>query len=403
MFNNTIDSKYTYTNNDNVEMLDLTDTIFKSSVNSNTVFSYYRVRKDMEMRPDKISFSAYGSDMYTEMVMKYSFIDNPFAIQYKDIIAVPILSMIYTDVKDLYIQRGNPESDDYAFVKNYHKYIDKSKIPTSNASSGAGNIYSTSSNSGTNLLGSTSGTNLYVNTGIGDSYYNDLDNRESYGNVMGYGSDYNQTDGNDNFYSGGYSDYYGRNTLDSNGYPVRENYDTSTSGGTGPTGNSLTNGFSGGSASGKSATALNNDIYGSRGYGQGGGTYGDGSYSYNKGLLTNGVSYDDNDDIITETLYDENGNEVQTKRTMPTDTEVFNPNEYGPVEPNMANNNTSGVTITNGRIYFGDSNVSTNPNDISDVDGTNKVDNPLVDCARTGISLGQFLNATTKNNLKNSK
>lgn len=399
MFNNTIDSKSEYTNFDNIEMLDLTDTIFRSSVNSNTVFSYYRVRKDMEMRPDKISFSAYGSDMYAEMIMKYSFIDNPFAIEYKDIIAVPVLSMIYTDVKDLYISRGNPESDDYTFVKNYHKYIDKTKIPSPSGSTGAGNIYNTGSGN-SSVLGATSGANLYVNTAFSDSYYNDLDKRESYGNTMGYGSDYNLTDGNDESYSGGYADYDGVNNLDSNGYPVRETgTDTGTGGTQGGT-NGLNQGYPNSGGSGKSANVLNNDIYGSRGYGQGGGTYGDGTYSYNKGLLNNGVSYDDNDDILTETLYDENGNEVQVKRNVATDTDVFNPNEYGPVEPNMSNNNTSGITITNGRIYFGDSNVSTNPNDITDVNGTNKTDNPFVDCARTGVSLGQFLNATTKNNLK---
>ncbi len=398
MFNNTIDSKTIYVNNDDIEVLDLTDSIFKNKINRNTVFTYYRVQKDMEMRPDKISFSAYGSDMYAEMIMKYSYIDNPFAIEYKDIIAVPVLSMIYTDVKDLYMRRGNPNGDDYTFVKNWHKYIDKSKIPTT-TSTGAGNLFDTTSSSSGTSLTALSGTSLYVNTSINDSFYNDLDIRESYGNEMGYGSDYNMTDGNDESYSGGAADYPGSNTLDSNGYPVREEGDQTYT--NKPTGtNTLTDGFSGGSGSGKSATTLNNDIYGSRGYGQGGRTYGDGSYSYNNGLLTNGVTYDDNDEIFTGTLYDENGNEV---RTTSTNTDIFNPNEYGPVEPNMANNNTSGISIINGRIYFGDSGVSSNPNDVSDVDGTNKTDNPYVDCARTGVTLGQFLNATTKNNLKYNK
>ena len=409
MFVNSIDNKPHYFNRDSEEMLDFTKSIFKSSINQSTIFTYYRVTKDMEMRPDKISQALYGSIDYAEMVMKYSLIDNPFAIEAGDVLAVPSLTMVYTDVDDTIIANGNGNNDEYKFVKNYHKYIDKSKIPTSSGSSGSGDIYSGGNGviAGRQILGSTNAAgsaelNVAVQVGGG----NDLGVRQSYGNVMGYGSDYNLTDGNDGTYSGGYSEYSGVNNLDENGYPVRDNDypsgSTSDSPSSSAGGNGVNPGYNDGTGSGKAGNVLNNDIYngvngmGGRGYGQGSG----GSLSRPSSGLVNGISYDDDDTILTETLYDENGNEIPIQSGF----DELPSSDYGPSEPNMANDNKPGITVSNGRIYFGDPNgcntVSSDINDITDTAGSNKVDDPLVDCARTGISIGQFLNATTKNKVK---
>lgn len=107
-------------------MVNLTDSIFgvKDSV---VTCSFYKVKKNMEMRPDLMSIAAYGEEGYTEMIIKYSQIDNPFAIEEGDIIAVPTLNSVYDDVKDNYVNRDSNET--YNLVKNYHKYIDKSKAP----------------------------------------------------------------------------------------------------------------------------------------------------------------------------------------------------------------------------------------------------------------------------------
>ena len=448
MFVNTIDNKSIFVNNDNIEIVDLTDSIFKSKISETGVFSYFRVGRNMDMRPDKLSVAAYGSDEYTEMVMKYSMVDNPFALEYNDFLVIPSLTSVYSDVKDAIISNGNGTADAYNFVKNYHKYIDKDKLPTTPGSTGSGDIYSSNAAGGTintALTGTNAQTrnNLAINATVTLPSYNDLDVRETYGNVIGYGSDYNLTDGNDESYSGGNADYDGvNNNIDTKGYPAREsdldpanaqkitginipsarsssgddsgsstgNYNRPDGTGTTNAGstnsdrtydNKLNPGYSGGSGSGKSATAINNNLYNNRGVGQGGRGYGDGTYSFT-GTSSNlpGISYDDNGDIIT-TLYDENGNEIPVTRRTNTDTNTGE-NE-GPVEPNMANNNKSGINISNGRIYFGDGNISANPNDITDVTGDNKVDSSLVDCARTGISLGQFLNATLKNNLTSNR
>lgn len=244
MFTNSIDNKQAYTNNDGIDMIDLTDSIFgvKDSV---VTCSFYKVRKNMEMRPDLMSIAAFGEDIYTEMIIKYSQIDNPFAIEEGDIIAVPTLNSIYDDVKDIYANKTG--IDTYDLVKNYHKYIDKSKVPAK--------------------MGAEEST----------AYSDSVNNKSS-------------------------------NSL------ISSSDNTST---------------------------------------------GNFSSESNAASETTGQ----------------------------------------PIEGNMANNGQSGIFLKNGRLYFGP-NVSSKPNDVTDIEGNNIADSDLVDCARNDVTIGQFLNATLKNSLK---
>ena len=232
MFTNTIDKKNTYTNNDGIELVDLSDSIFNSNLKAVTC-SFYKVTKEMQMRPDLLSIASFGEDTYAEMIVKYSEICNPFAIEEDDVIAVPSLNSIYNEVKDVILSNNTEDEGTYNLVKNYHKYIDKSKVPS-------------------NMGSQTS--------------------------------------------------------------PVQGN---------------------------KNATQ-NKNISGTEG-----------------------------------------------------NSSVGN----SPVEPNMANNGNSGISVINGRIYFGP-NVSVKATDITDVDGDNIAESHLVDCAKSGVTIGQFLNATVKNSLK---
>ena len=232
MFTNTIDKKNTYINNDGIELVDLSDSIFNSNLKAVTC-SFYKVTKEMQMRPDLLSIASFGEDTYAEMIVKYSEICNPFAIEEDDVIAVPSLNSIYNEVKDVILSNNTEDEGTYNLVKNYHKYIDKSKVPS-------------------NMGSQTS--------------------------------------------------------------PVQGN---------------------------KNATQ-NKSISGTEG-----------------------------------------------------NSSVGN----SPVEPNMANNGNSGISVINGRIYFGP-NVSAKTTDITDVDGDNIAESDLVDCAKSGVTIGQFLNATVKNSLK---
>ena len=71
MFSKVLEEKNTYKNSEGVLLKDLTESIF-INVNSmgDELCSYYRVSKDMEMRPDKVSTSLYGENKYTEIILK---------------------------------------------------------------------------------------------------------------------------------------------------------------------------------------------------------------------------------------------------------------------------------------------------------------------------------------------
>lgn len=297
MFNKSIDSKSTFFR-DGIEMVDLTEPIFKKSdFTYHGILSYYKVSKDMEMRPDKLGYAAYGDMSYTEIILKESGIDNPFAIEVNDDLYIPSLNTVYTNVKDVdefdknpdYIRAANGKDTPYDLIANYHKYIDKNKLPKGNGSDVATvTIPSNSTSIDPNLLSSTytgvtsSGKPMMTNTGVGGNI----------GSAIGSPS-----------IAG----------LDSQGNPI----------------------YPATSGEGES-----------------------GAHNPNTGRGGN-----------------------------------------SPVEANLANKGQSGIRVANGKIYFGNG-VIANSNDVTDVIGSNEVDNELVDCAKNGVTLGQFLNATIKNSIK---
>ena len=164
MFKKSIDSKSTFFR-DGIEMVDLTEPIFKTSdLTYHGIISYYKVSKDMEMRPDKLGYAAYGDISYAEIILKESGIDNPFTIEFNDDLLIPSLNTVYTNIKDLdefdknpdYVRAASGKDTPYDLIANYHKYIDKNKLPKGNGSDVAAvSIPSTNTSIDPNLLSST--------------------------------------------------------------------------------------------------------------------------------------------------------------------------------------------------------------------------------------------------------
>lgn len=297
MFKKSIDSKSTFFR-DGIEMVDLTEPIFKTSdLTYHGIISYYKVSKDMEMRPDKLGYAAYGDISYAEIILKESGIDNPFSIEFNDDLLIPSLNTVYTNIKDLdefdknpdYVRAASGKDTPYDLIANYHKYIDKNKLPKENGSDVATvSIPSTNTSIDPNLLSSTyngvtsSGKNTMSNAGVGGNIGSPIGSP----NIAGF---------------------------DSQGNPI----------------------YSATPGEGEAAVSNPNTVRG--------------------------------------------GN--------------------SPVEANLANKGQSGIRVANGKIYFGN-NVVSNSADVIDVVGSNEVENELVDCAKNGVTLGQFLNATIKNSIK---
>ena len=124
MFSRSLDRKKTYIF-DGIEVVDLSESIFDPKNAMTQICTPYKVSKELEMRPDLVSKYLYGSTDYTEMLLKYSLINNPFSIERGDLIFAASLSNIYNPVKDTEMDTTGA----FDAVKNYHKYIDKNKVP----------------------------------------------------------------------------------------------------------------------------------------------------------------------------------------------------------------------------------------------------------------------------------
>ena len=124
MFARTLGRKRTYMYDD-IEVVDLSESIFDPKYAMTQICSIYKVTKELEMRPDLVSKSLYGSTDYTEMILKYSMINNPFSIEMGDLVFAASLDSIYNPVKET----EEDTTGVFNAIKNYHKYIDKSKAP----------------------------------------------------------------------------------------------------------------------------------------------------------------------------------------------------------------------------------------------------------------------------------
>ena len=171
MFARTLDSKGTYKIDQDTEVIDLADGIFDPNKAMTQICSIYKVRKEYEMRPDLISSVLYGTTDYTEMILKYSLINNPFALEKDDLIYGASMSDIYNPVKDTEIDNTGV----FDAVKNYHKYIDKSKVPEKPGSDKV-NISIPSSNKDSEAnISKTGNTGLTVKDG--KIYFGDIDDQ----------------------------------------------------------------------------------------------------------------------------------------------------------------------------------------------------------------------------------
>ena len=172
MFSRSLDKKKTYIF-DGIEVVDLSESIFDPKKAMTQICTPYKVSKELEMRPDLVSKYLYGSTDYTEMLLKYSLINNPFALEKDDLIYAASLSDIYTPVKESEVDNNGV----FDAIKNYHKYIDKSKVPENPGSDKVSvNIPGVKNDSGSEPnISKTGDTGLTVKNG--KIYFGDIDDQ----------------------------------------------------------------------------------------------------------------------------------------------------------------------------------------------------------------------------------
>ena len=165
--------KKSYNIDSETEAIDLSEGIFDPNKAMTQICSVFKVRKEYEMRPDLVSVALYGTSDYAEMILKYSLINNPFALEKDDLIYAASLSDIYTPVKESEVDNNGV----FDAIKNYHKYIDKSKVPENPGSDKVSvNIPGVKNDSGSEPnISKTGATGLTVKNG--KIYFGDIDDQ----------------------------------------------------------------------------------------------------------------------------------------------------------------------------------------------------------------------------------
>ena len=326
MFEKSLDSKGTYFVGDNIEVIDLADSIFDRKKSIDQVYTIYKVSKEYEMRPDLISKVLYGTTDYTEMILKYSMLNNPFAIERGDLILAVTMSYIHHPLKDIEYDRTSV----FDAVMNYHKYIDKNKVPDSPGSDKVTNKTS------------------YNPYGV--------DNSSAGGNGTGTNGNGGNNNGN-----GGNNNGNGGNGTGTNGN------------GFGPSDNINGSGVNG-SGSGIGGSGIEGTGYDNNGY---------------NNNTPNGVNGSTNG--LTGSGNSGNGgnNNINTVNGTPTGSGInagTRTTSNGPIEANITKTGNNGITIKDGKIYFG-----------AVEDSISATQSDIVDCAVNGTTLGEFLNATLRN------
>ena len=79
------------------------------------------VNEEYAMRPDLISMFAYGTDIHTDIILKFNGISNPFAVNEGDLLLIPKLD----GAKTMYIQ-PKPSKKEIEEVKR--AFIDKNRF-----------------------------------------------------------------------------------------------------------------------------------------------------------------------------------------------------------------------------------------------------------------------------------
>ena len=80
-----------------------------------------QVTDEYAMRPDLISFWAYGTDLYTDIILKANGISNPFSVNSGDFLLIPDLQ----NFKNFY---KNPKRSKKAIEEVKRSYIDKERF-----------------------------------------------------------------------------------------------------------------------------------------------------------------------------------------------------------------------------------------------------------------------------------
>ena len=131
MFNYTIDQKPEVTDARGNRIIDLTKSIFARNATPVSDYEVVHMSDVYEMRPDLVSQAMYGTDTYTEFILKFAGISNPFTLYEDDILLIPNQNQAEGMMADN--NSGDKATSDaetrMAEIRNFYKFVNTEYKP----------------------------------------------------------------------------------------------------------------------------------------------------------------------------------------------------------------------------------------------------------------------------------
>lgn len=126
MFNYTIDSKEEITDYKGNTILNLAKSIFSRNAGAIKDYDVIKINDKYHMRPDLVSYAMYETDDYTEFILKFAGISNPFTLNDDDVLLIP------NDAQAEGMMAVNNDEDEtdaksgvIAQIRNYYKFVNQ--------------------------------------------------------------------------------------------------------------------------------------------------------------------------------------------------------------------------------------------------------------------------------------
>ena len=125
MFKYTLDNKKEITDSRGNQIIDLTKSIFARKTGSIKDYKVVRLSDVYHMRPDLVSQMMYDTDEYTEFILKFGGISNPFTLDDDDVLLIPNESQA---VGMMAVNSGEEDDNSsmqgtMAQIRNFFKFV----------------------------------------------------------------------------------------------------------------------------------------------------------------------------------------------------------------------------------------------------------------------------------------
>jgi hypothetical protein len=126
--NSTIINRKQIMNINGEDIVDLTSASLQYVNDDPVIMDQFYVGEDMVMRPDSLSYVAYGTTDYFDLIMKFNGISNPFAIDKTDYILAPDIQFMFDSMPNPQVTANNTDITQQYINPTKGQTIDPKKV-----------------------------------------------------------------------------------------------------------------------------------------------------------------------------------------------------------------------------------------------------------------------------------